>query len=98
MSSCRESKIRKARVAKVLLQGCSAGSFNLVFELVKKKSLNFPLSVVVVIHRSRKYSSFIEEILDRNSDLKVALADVLVLTNEGILLLLTVLSKKLFLR
>ncbi|EOR94830.1 CheB methylesterase [Arcticibacter svalbardensis MN12-7] len=74
MSSWGENEIRKAREAKVLLLGGSAGGFNLVFELVRKLPLHFPLPVVVVIHRSRNYPSFIEEILDRKSELKVVLA------------------------
>ena len=57
-----------------MLLGCSAGGFNLVFELVKKLPSEFPLPVIVVIHRSRKYPSTIEELLDKKSDLKVALA------------------------
>lgn len=74
MGNWGESDIEKARTAKVLLLGCSAGGFNLVFELIKKLPLNFLLPVVVVIHRSRIYPSSIEELMDRKSNLKVGLA------------------------
>jgi len=74
LASWGQSEIKKAREAEVLLLGCSAGGFNLVFELIRRLPSNFPLPVVVVIHRSRNYPSSIEEILDKKSGLKVVLA------------------------
>lgn len=66
--------MNKARQAKVLLLGCSAGGFNLVFDLITGLPESFPLPILVVVHRSRKFKSAIEELLDRKSNLKVSMA------------------------
>ena len=64
----------RVRKAKVVLIGCSAGGFTLVYDIVSKLPRNFPLPVIVVIHRSRKHKSSIEEILNSKSKLMVKVA------------------------
>ncbi|MEJ6978841.1 chemotaxis protein CheB [Pedobacter sp. P351] len=59
---------------KVLVIGCSAGGFKLVFDLILKLPKDFPLPVIVVIHRSRKHKSSIEELLNNKSKVKVKVA------------------------
>ena len=65
----------KIRKAEALLIGCSAGGFNLVYELVCDLPAKFPMPVIIVIHRSRKYKSSMEELLDSKSGASVKLAD-----------------------
>ena len=60
--------------AKVVVIGCSAGGFTLVFDIISKLPRNFPLPVIVVIHRSRKHKSSIEEILNSKSKVMVKVA------------------------
>jgi two-component system chemotaxis response regulator CheB len=60
--------------AKVVVIGCSAGGFALVFDIIAKLPKNFPLPVIVVIHRSRKHKSSIEEILNTKSKAMVKVA------------------------
>lgn len=48
--------------------GCSAGGYSLLHDLILKLSENYPLAVIVVIHRSRKYESRLEkELTDKGS-------------------------------
>ncbi|WP_370527260.1 chemotaxis protein CheB [Pedobacter sp. SYSU D00535] len=63
------------REAKVLLLGCSAGGFGLVYDLVLGLPEDFPLPVIVIIHRSKKYRSSMEELLDSKSRISVKLAE-----------------------
>lgn len=74
MANWNESVMNRAREAKILLLGCSAGGFNLVYNLITRLPDNFPLPILVVVHRSRKFKSAIEELLDRKSNLKVSMA------------------------
>ena len=62
------SKIKKA---KVLLLGCSAGGFNIIYDLLTSLTTSFPLAVVVVIHRSRNHKSGLEELLAKKGNLPV---------------------------
>ena len=64
----------RLKKAKVVVIGCSAGGFTLVFDIVSKLPKNFPLPVIVVIHRSRKHKSSIEEILNTKSKAMVKVA------------------------
>lgn len=64
----------RVKRAKVVLIGCSAGGFTLVFDIVSKLPKNFPLPVIVIIHRSRKHKSSIEEILNSKSKVMVKVA------------------------
>jgi len=64
-------RFKKARVVVI---GCSAGGFTLVFDLIAKLPKNFPLPVIVVIHRSRKHKSSIEELLNNKSRVIVRVA------------------------
>lgn len=47
----------------------------MVFDLISKLPKNFPLPVIVVIHRSRKHKSSIEELLNSKSKVIVKVAD-----------------------
>ena len=66
--------VNRVRKAEALLIGCSAGGFNLVYELVSGLPAKYPLPVIVVIHRSRKYKSSMEELLNSKSKIEVRLA------------------------
>ena len=63
------------KTAKVLVIGCSAGGFTLVFDLISKLPENFPLPVIVIIHRSKKHKSSIEELLNSKSKVMVKVAN-----------------------
>ncbi|WP_207536052.1 chemotaxis protein CheB [Desertivirga arenae] len=67
--------ISKIQNAEILLIGCSAGGFNLVYELVASLPAKFPLPVIVIIHRSRKYKSSMEDLLDSKSRIQVKLSE-----------------------
>lgn len=67
--------VKKAAKAKVLLLGGSAGSSKLIFNLIEQLPGDFPLPVIVVIHRSRRFRSEIEKLLDSRSALSVGLAE-----------------------
>lgn len=64
----------RVKKAKVVVIGCSAGGFTLVFDIISKLPKNFPIPVIVVIHRSRKHKSSIEEILNNKSKVMVKVA------------------------
>lgn len=57
-----------------MLLGGSAGSSKLIFNLIEQLPADFPLPVIVVMHRSRKFKSEIEVLLDSKSALSVCLA------------------------
>ena len=65
----------RVKNAKVVVIGCSAGGFTLVFDIISKLPKNFPLPVIVVIHRSRKHKSSIEELLNNKSKVIVKVAN-----------------------
>jgi two-component system, chemotaxis family, protein-glutamate methylesterase/glutaminase len=58
-----------------LLVGCSAGGFNLVFDLILRLPKDFSMSVVIVIHRGRKYKSSIEALLNSKAKVTVKIPD-----------------------
>lgn len=62
------SKIKKAEV---LLLGCSAGGFNIIYDLLTGLNSTFPLAVIVIIHRSRNHKSGLEELLAKKGNLPV---------------------------
>ncbi|MES3018871.1 MAG: chemotaxis protein CheB [Bacteroidota bacterium] len=64
----------RIKLVKVILLGCSAGGFQLTFELLSKLPSGFPLPVIVIIHRSPKYKSAVEDILNDKGNLPVRLA------------------------
>jgi len=51
--------------------GCSAGGFSLLHNLILQLSKNYPLAVIVVIHRSRKYESRLEKDLTDKGEIPV---------------------------
>ena len=71
LSSCTE----KIKNAEILVLGCSAGGFNVIFELLTNLALNFHLPVVVVIHRSRKFKSGLEDLITQKGNLKAKCAE-----------------------
>lgn len=75
MDNWDHTLLQKAGTAKVLLIGGSAGSSALIFNLIEQLPADFPLPVIVVIHRSRKFKSEIEVVLDSKSALRVCLAE-----------------------
>lgn len=66
--------LRRAAKARVLLLAGSAGSSKLIFRLVEQLPEDFPMPVIVVMHRSRRFKSEIEALLDSRSKLSVSLA------------------------
>jgi two-component system chemotaxis response regulator CheB len=66
---------QKIRNKELLLIGCSAGGFNLLVDLLLQVPANFPVPVVVVIHRSRKYKSSMENLLHKKANVVVKLAE-----------------------
>jgi len=75
LDSWDDKVLEKAAKAKVLLLGGSAGSSRLIFSLIEQLPADFPLPIVVVIHRSRKFRSEIEVLLNSRSALSVCLAE-----------------------
>ena len=73
MLNLSDNTIAKIKQAEVLLVGCSAGGFNLVFDLVLKLPAHYPLAVIIIIHRSKKFKSSLEELLNRKANLPVRL-------------------------
>lgn len=67
--------VSKIKNAEILVMGCSAGGFSIIYDLVLNFPENFPLPVLIVIHRSSKYKSLIEEQLNLNGKLKVKMAE-----------------------
>jgi two-component system, chemotaxis family, protein-glutamate methylesterase/glutaminase len=76
--------VTQIRQAEALLIGCSAGGFNLVYELVASLPAKFPLPVVVIIHRSRKYKSSMEELLNSKSRIEVKLSEDKEIMRKGV--------------
>lgn len=64
----------KIKQAEILMIGCSAGGFSLLHDLILQLPENYPVAVVVIIHRSRKYESTIEKILTEKGSIPVKLA------------------------
>lgn len=75
MNKLVQDIVSKVKNAEILLIGCSTGGFSIIYDLVLNFPENFPLPVLIVIHRGRKYKSFIEERLNLNSKLKVKMAE-----------------------
>ncbi|MBC7913164.1 MAG: chemotaxis protein CheB [Pyrinomonadaceae bacterium] len=66
--------VDRYKKAKIIVIGCSAGGFTLVFDLIAILPKNFPIPIIVVIHRSRKHKSSIEELLNNKSKVMVKVA------------------------
>jgi two-component system chemotaxis response regulator CheB len=65
----------KLQQVELLVIGCSAGGFNLVFNIVTSMPATMPVPVIVIIHRSRKYRSSVEELLGEKAKVQVKIAD-----------------------
>ncbi len=63
----------RIKQSRVILLGCSAGGFQLTFKILSSLRSNFPLPIIVIIHRSPKYKSVIEDILNDKGNLPVSL-------------------------
>ena len=62
MLSLNSYTVEKIKSAEVMVIGCSAGGFSLIFDILLSLPAEFPLAVVVIIHRSRKYKSSMEAV------------------------------------
>jgi two-component system chemotaxis response regulator CheB len=67
--------VEKIKNAEVMVIGCSAGGFSLMFDILLSLPAEFPLAVVVIIHRSRKHKSSMEALLQKRTKVTVKLAD-----------------------
>ncbi|WP_183560171.1 chemotaxis protein CheB [Mucilaginibacter sp. SP1R1] len=59
--------LERWRTTEVLLLGGSAGSFKLLFQIVKFLPANLDKTVIIVIHRKRNFFSEIEKLFAENS-------------------------------
>jgi two-component system chemotaxis response regulator CheB len=59
--------IERWKYAEILLLGGSAGSFKLVFQIVKLLSPNLNKAVIIVIHRKKNHFSELERLFAENS-------------------------------
>ncbi len=66
---------QKLKNSELLILGCSAGGFLLVYNFLLQLPENFPLPVLIIIHRSRSYKSLIEEHLNFRSHLEIKMAE-----------------------
>ena len=57
--------------SEILLMGGSAGSFKLLFKVIKFLPANLNKSVIIVMHRKRNFASEIEDLFARNSLLEL---------------------------
>ncbi|MCQ6957383.1 chemotaxis protein CheB [Mucilaginibacter aquariorum] len=58
---------RRWRESRILLLGGSAGSFKILFRLVKLLPVNLNKTVIIVIHRKKNFLSEIEKLFGENS-------------------------------
>jgi two-component system chemotaxis response regulator CheB len=65
----------KLQQSKLLVIGCSAGGFKLVFDLVASMPVSMPVPVIVIMHRSRRYRSSVEELLGGKAKVRVKIAE-----------------------
>ena len=66
---------QKVAGADIVLIGCSAGGFGLVFDMVTSLPAGFPVPVIVVMHRGKNYKSSVEALLQQKSKVRVKLAE-----------------------
>ncbi len=74
----------RIRQAEVLMIGCSAGGYSLLHDIILQLPEGYPLPVIVIIHRSRKYESRIEKDLSAKGLIPVKLASDKQLMKPGI--------------
>ena len=55
--------------SEILLLGGSAGSFKLIFNIVKNFNANLNKTVIIIIHRKKNFYSDIEKLFSDNSDI-----------------------------
>lgn len=56
---------------KFIILGGSAGSFQVIFGIIKKLPSNFSIPILIVIHRGKYKNTHIEEVITQQSKLKV---------------------------
>lgn len=66
-----ENLLERWRTTEVLLLGGSAGSFKILFQIVKFLPADLNKIVIVVIHRKRNFFSEIEKLFGENSSMKL---------------------------
>ncbi len=59
--------IQRWQKSEVLLLGGSAGSFNLIFQIVKNFEANLNKAVIIVIHRKKNFFSELEKLFANNT-------------------------------
>lgn len=67
--------IGRLRRTKVLLMGCSAGGFKVIFEMLKALPKDLPIAVLVVIHRNPNYETNIEASMMARSQVIIKVAE-----------------------
>lgn len=65
---------QKILAANAMVIGCSAGGFGLLSDLITSLPEDFPLAVIVIIHRSKKHKSTIEKVLTAKGSVPVKIA------------------------
>ncbi|RFZ84689.1 chemotaxis protein CheB [Mucilaginibacter terrenus] len=65
--AAKDDLIKRFKAAKFLLLGGSAGSFKLLFRMVKMFPHDFKKTVIIVIHRKKNFFSEIEKLFAENS-------------------------------
>ncbi|WP_184548632.1 chemotaxis protein CheB [Mucilaginibacter sp. FT3.2] len=63
--------VERWRAAEILLLGGSAGSFKLLFQIVKLLPHNLNKTVIIVIHRKKNFFSEIEKLFAENSRMQM---------------------------
>ena len=64
--------LQRWQKSEILLLGGSAGSFNLIFQIVKNFDANLNKAVIIVIHRKRNFFSDIEKLFADNSRMSLS--------------------------
>jgi two-component system chemotaxis response regulator CheB len=60
--------------AKIIVIGASAGGLKVIFEWSRLLPADFPIPIIVVIHRNARYETRLEENLNQQCDIQVKLA------------------------
>jgi two-component system chemotaxis response regulator CheB len=68
--SLSEHSILKIKNAELIIIGGSAGSFMLIQQLVSVLPEDFPIPVIVILHRAKRYST-LENLLQNHSHVKI---------------------------
>ncbi len=67
--------VSKLQKIEVLLLACSAGGFNVLFNMLKVFPGGLPIAIVVIVHRNARYETNIEESIMTKSHINVKVAE-----------------------